>query len=245
MHYLYCVVQGELARSLAGEVGLVDTAVYSLSHDGLTVVLSDVPEASYEQTRRNMLAHTRIQELVLAQQEILPVRFNTVAPTKQAIYDKLLIARHDELVGLFGTIHGRVELGLKAYWYEERLFDDVLAENEPIRVLRDQLQGTSEAESYYERIRLGEMIEAAIDAKRERERAQILDKLVPLAEKHRLSHIGTERMVLNASFLLPRAREKLFDTAVEELDQALGQRMKFKYIGPVPPYNFVNLIVHW
>ena len=244
MHYLYCVVQGE-QEIVTEQTGVVDTAVYGINHNGLTAVISDVPEASYEQTRHNMLAHTRIQEEVLAHHELLPVRFNTIAPHKQVIYDKLLIARHEEMMGLFQMVAGRIELGIKAYWYEERLFTDVLAENEAIRTLRDQLQGTSEAESYYERIRLGEMIETAVAEKRERERSQILDKLVPLADKHRLSHIGTERMVVNAAFLLPRAREQVFDTAVDELDQALGQRMKFKYIGPVPPYNFVNLIVHW
>ncbi|MEK7777309.1 MAG: GvpL/GvpF family gas vesicle protein [Chloroflexota bacterium] len=44
---------------------------------------------------------------------------------------------------------------------------------------------------------------------------------------------------------MDRRWEEAFDQAVAKLDQWLGHRMVFKYVGPVPPYNFVNLTVNW
>jgi hypothetical protein len=52
-------------------------------------------------------------------------------------------------------------------------------------------------------------------------------------------------MIVNAAFLVDRSREPEFDQAVRELDDQLGQRIAIKYIGPVPPYNFINIVVNW
>ena len=54
-----------------------------------------------------------------------------------------------------------------------------------------------------------------------------------------------DRMVLNAAFLVEKSREAEFDHAVSRLDEELGPRALFKYVGPVPPYNFVNITVNW
>jgi len=52
-------------------------------------------------------------------------------------------------------------------------------------------------------------------------------------------------MVLNGAFLVDAAKESDFDEAVQSLDQDFGDRLMFKYVGPVPPYNFVNIVVNW
>jgi hypothetical protein len=52
-------------------------------------------------------------------------------------------------------------------------------------------------------------------------------------------------MVLNAAFLVDKDAEAIVDEAVQQLDADLGQRLMFKYVGSVPPYNFVKLVMHW
>jgi hypothetical protein len=46
---------------------------------------------------------------------------------------------------------------------------------------------------------------------------------------------------MNAAFLVEREREGEFDSAVNKIARKYGQRLKFKYTGPWPPYNFVNI----
>ena len=48
---------------------------------------------------------------------------------------------------------------------------------------------------------------------------------------------------MNATFLVDRSREKEFDSEVEKLADQCGDRIEFRYIGPAPPYNFVNIVV--
>jgi hypothetical protein len=49
-----------------------------------------------------------------------------------------------------------------------------------------------------------------------------------------------DKMIMNAAFLVARDRETAFDAKVK----AIGARhdmLTFKYTGPWPPYNFVNI----
>jgi hypothetical protein len=47
-------------------------------------------------------------------------------------------------------------------------------------------------------------------------------------------------MILNAAFLVARDREEEFDARVKEV-AARHEHLSFKYTGPWPPYNFVNI----
>jgi hypothetical protein len=47
-------------------------------------------------------------------------------------------------------------------------------------------------------------------------------------------------MIMNAAFLVSRDQEAAFDGKVKELG-ARYDRLTFRYTGPWPPYNFVNI----
>ena len=111
--------------------------------------------------------------------------------------------------------------------------------------MRDALVGRSPEETYYERIRLGEEIAKALAQKRTRDEEAILSRIKPLVHKTRTNKIVGERMVVNAAFLVDRRNGPGVDDAVRKLDQEFSDRFMFKYVGPVPPYNFVNIVVDW
>jgi len=52
-------------------------------------------------------------------------------------------------------------------------------------------------------------------------------------------------MVLNCAFLVDRAHEREFDDLTEDLGQKYTDRLKFKYVGPVAPFNFAELVIRW
>ncbi|MBU1661043.1 MAG: GvpL/GvpF family gas vesicle protein, partial [Chloroflexi bacterium] len=219
--------------------------VHTIHFNNLAAVVSDSPIIEYDSSRRNMMAHTLVLEEVMKEFTILPVRFGTVATGEKAIREQVLKRRYGELVGLLAEMKGRIELGLKAFWYEGIIFEEIIKENPPIRRLRDSLMGRSVEESYYDRIRLGELIEKAMWEKRDEDAERILPRLRPLVYQARANKVITDRMVLNAAFLLEQKREAEFDQAVQQLGTEMGDRMMFKYVGPVPPYNFVNITISW
>jgi hypothetical protein len=181
----------------------------------------------------------------MQQHTVLPVRFGIVAPDADAIIRQLTGPRAAALHAALDQLNGKIELGLKAFWFEEVIFAEIVAANPAIRELRDSLAGRSADETYYERIKLGELIEDDMRRRREADADQILDRLRPIAEECRVSPPITDRMVVNAAFLLEREAEAVLEAAINELDAELGKRMMFKLVGPVPPYNFVNVTIGW
>lgn len=244
--YVYCVIRcdedPEFTSLGMGERG---DAVYTVHQGDLAAVVSDSPSDAYEARRRNMMAHTAVLEEVMAKYTILPLRFSTVAPSAELVRTQLLGERRGELLALFEEVGGRVELGLKAFWHEDTLFQGLVDENPPIRALRDSLADRSAEETHAERMKLGELVEVAMKQRRQRDAGLIMDRLEPLAYNVEVNENYGERMVLNAAFLVDKDAEPVFDDAVQELDAELGQRLMFKYVGSAPPYNFVKLFMRW
>ena len=50
-----------------------------------------------------------------------------------------------------------------------------------------------------------------------------------------------DKMIMNAAFLIHRHLETDFDAAVNAIAGKFSDRLNFKYTGPWPPYNFVNI----
>ena len=244
--YVYCVIrckeQPELTSLGMGERG---DAVYTVHEGDLAAVVSHSPVDAYEARRRNMMAHTAVLEEVMNSFTILPLRFSTVAPDEEIVRLKLLGERRSELLALWREMDGRLELGLKAFWHEDTLFQGLVDENPRIRALRDALAGKPAEETHAERMKLGELVEVAMKQRRKRDSELILSRLRPLARSVAVNDDYGERMVLNAAFLVDKGAEARVDEAVQQLDADLGQRLMFKYVGSVPPYNFVKLVMHW
>ena len=243
--YLYCFLRESEPQTFSCKgMGARGDAVTTIHYRDLAAVISSSAVGEYESNRRNMLTHTRVQEEVMQGYSILPVRFNTVAPDRETIY-RLLQQRYAELQGLLDGLMGKFEMGLKALWYEGVVFDELLAEHANIRKLRDSLQGRSVDETYYERIRLGEMIEKALQQKREAEEMRILEAVRPYVRDLHISPLISDRMIVNVSLLVDREREPALNAVIQTLDAEMGKRILFRYVGPVPPYNFVNVVMVW
>jgi hypothetical protein len=245
MQYVYGIIRCKEPREFSAKgIGERGDVVHTLHHRDLAAVLSDSVVKEYDNSRRNMMAHMLVLEEVMRDYTVLPVRFGTVAPKQQSVIDNVLVPRYSELVGLLAEMDGRMEMGLKAFWFEEVIFKEVLEQSPAVRQLRDKLVGRSPEQTYYERIRLGEMIAAMMDRQRDTDAEAILEPLRPFVHKTVLNKTLTDRMILNAAFLVDKAQEPGLDHALQELDVQMGKRMMFKYVGPVAPYNFVNLILH-
>ena len=245
-HYVYCIFRSSIPTVFETRgMGKRGDLVHAIQYRDLAAAVSASPVSDYENTRRNMMRHMRVLEEVIHRHAILPVRFDSVAPSPSAIRDRLLAARYDELMALLELIEDRVEIGVKASWSEKEMLAEMLHKNAPIRQLRDSLANRSATESHYERIRLGTMVEAALAAQREATAGQILQRLRPLADETKLNDTLLDTIFLNAAFLVQRCRELAFETEVRAIDDDVNGRYLLKCIGPVPPYNFVNVALRW
>ena len=251
MIYLYCLTRSHDENPFnlpVKGIGGRGDEVYSISFLDLAFAASDSPLDEYETSRANTMSHQLVcEELMKEGYPVVPARFGTIAePTKSTAEEKikaLLQRRYGELHEVLREMEQKDEQGLKVFWKKELLFQDLVRENREVRLMRDRL--STHRHSHYDRIELGTMINEAIESKRDVDAQKLALALSPLAERYETNKILIDMMVLNAAFLVHRSQIEIFDRQVSELDAKYGDRMLFKYVGPVPPFNFVELVIHW
>lgn len=225
--------------------GIAGRPIRVVQQGDLAAIVSDSPSDQYDITHENVTAHEGVIEEAMQRADVLPVSFGTVANSDQEVQERLLQHESEELHQQLGRIQNRVELGVKALWEQNALFTEIATEDSAIQALRDQIVGTTPEETYDLRLQLGELTDAAIQHRREKDSTDILDALSPLAVDVRTNNIITDMMIVNASFLVDKNQTQAFADKVSALQQAYAGRITFQFVGPLPPYNFVMVAVHW
>lgn len=234
-------VTGAEGLELFSARGLRDEEVRVLRHDDLAALVSSVPPEGCPATRPNAIAHLSVLQEAMRSCAVLPMRFGVVAPSAGAVRNLLLRDQSDTLRKLLLRIQGKAEIVLKVTWLEQLLFQDIVSENSEIRKLKEAILGRPEGESRSERVLLGQMVESELRRKREKDARRILDALRPFVCETENGKAESELMVLNAAFLVGDAFRDGFDKALTDLYRDSGNRLKFKCLGPLPPYSFINI----
>ena len=244
--YIYAIIETDREAHF-GPMGIGEdkNEVYTIVHDGLGAVISDSSVTQYPVTRANTMAHQKVMETVMKQYPMLPVRFGTVSEGLDPIREKVLEERHGELTDNLAQMRNKVELGVKAIWKDIKpVFDDILSKNTDIRRLRDRLLKRNGG-AQRDQVRLGEMVKNALETWKEQKEKSMMAPLEGLWVDRKLNDHFGDQMITNAAFLVDKGKEKAFDLAVEKITDRYAGKMTLKYVGPIPPCNFVEIVVKW
>lgn len=239
--YVYGVVRpaGGLSISSPG-VGDGGAPVSVVSHGDLGAVVSAFGGDVVKANRRNLTAHSDVLQEALEEATVVPMRFGVVMPSEEAVVEELLRARGDDLGRLLDGVEGRVELSVKAFYRDDVALREVLRDDPAIARLSQATRGQPEAATYYDRVRLGQLVADAVRAKRVADAAPIVERLRSLADGVVADEELPERMVLKAAFLVERERVPEFDRAVDEIGREVSERLQLKYLGPLAPHTFAT-----
>ncbi len=230
--------------------GKISNGVYSISYRDIAAVISDSPVMEYPISRKNLMAHQKVLEELMKDFTVLPVKFGTIAGSKdgvsieERIKKKALEFRYEELKNLLIKMDNKVELGLKAIWTDMKvIFQEIVDENKAIRELKQKLIIKHTARTIGEPATLGEMVIHALERKKAKEGKDILNVLKENYVDKSTKKVFGDKMILNSAFLVEKSGVEEFDRLVNGLDKDYNERIKFKYVGPVPPINFVELMI--
>jgi len=239
--YLYGVVRsgstqgGPLVRGLDGE------PVAEVAAGPVAALCSPHPGGEVDATRAGLETHLRVLQEIAEHTTVAPMRFGMVAPDEDAVRDEVLAPRRREFLAVLRQLDGMVEIDVKASFREDAVIAEIVREDPSIRRLNARIRSRPGDASYYDRVRLGELVVAAMKDKGEREGRALLRRLTNAAHSARSGPLGTERMLLNAAFLVERRSLDEFDRAVARVEQEQGNRMRVRSIGPLPPSSFATL----
>jgi Gas vesicle synthesis protein GvpL/GvpF len=204
-------------------------------------IAGPAPSDDERGTRDQALAHARVLEAAIVDAPVLPFRFGTIVPDAQEVGEQLLLAHHDELAQLLRRVEGRVQLTLKATYEDEPLLREIVDSNPEIRELHRQLRDLPEDEGRALRVRLGELVSAAVEQAREHDGAELLAQLRDVTVAGSLDPPEREYMVLNAPLLVERDRVGEVEERLELLAEERAGQMRFRLLGPMPAYSFIDI----
>jgi hypothetical protein len=136
-------------------------------------------------------------------------------------------------------MQNKLEFGLKVLWDREQALREVEADDEDIRRLKMEISA-QKGPTYFARMQYGRLVDAALLARSERYVAEIFEQLRDVSVASRINKPIGDKMIMNAAFLISRDHETAFDAKVKSI-AARFDKLTFKYTGPWPPYNFVNI----
>ena len=241
-HAVY--VYGVVAASESVEVtppgnGQEQAPVRKVEHEDLAALVTDVPRGPLVAASK-LRAHWRVLEEAASRATVLPVRFGTVLDSDRAVREDFLAPQRERLAALLEALAGKVQLSVKGFYDEERLLREVVEASPAVARLRARVAGLPEAAGYYDRIRLGELVAAEVERRRQRDASLVLERLSPLAVAAHGEQPTTQDGVVNAAFLVERSRIDDFSRVVGRLTEEVSDRIRIRYVGPLPPYSFAD-----
>jgi gas vesicle protein GvpL/GvpF len=240
--YVYGVIESHGQQGSFGHsnLGGGNEEVYTVRHDDLAAVVSHTPIFIFDPTRDNVLAHEHVVEAVMKNHTIIPMSFGTVFRTDDDVR-AVLKSIYPSLKEALGQMAGKLEFGLKVTWDRDRIMEELQREHDEIHRFHQELTRKHLQTTYFARMHLGRMIDKALAGLAADYVREIYDGLrnVCLASCNN-KPIG-DKMIMNAAFLVLKARESDFDAAVDRMARKFDNRLTFKSTGPWPPYNFVNI----
>lgn len=237
--YIYGIV-GESERRSFTFSGVADSEVYTINHEGLAAVVSDSEFEEVDPTRKNIRAHTMVQEELLRRYTLLPMGFGMIADSRDDVL-RLLKMNCQALADELTRLAGKVEVELKVFWDKQAMVRELEGGSEEYSRLKANIET---AQSPIERQRLlveaGQLVErVALDWKA-KYADRVYTALKRLSIDAKQNNLFGATNVLNASFLVEKARESDFQQQVYTLDTHYRGKVNFKYVGPLPPYSFVT-----
>lgn len=237
--YIYCIIEDNQNQTFNLDIiGMEGAEIYTVCLNGIMAVISGSFLKEYSISRQNLLCHEKVIEEVMKEYTVLPVRFGTIAENKEKVRD-ILRENHDDFKDLLSMLNGKKELGLKAIFKKDIIYKDITRKYKDI----ERIRGGSFNVSYSQAIEIGKIVEAALEKEKGIYKEKILETLSPLAVQRKINNTFGELMIINAAFLIEERKESEFDSKVNELDKKCGDKIKFKYVGKVPPFNFVNFVI--
>ena len=243
--YLYGVVPAHQAKDF-GPIGLGGEDVRTVSDGGIGIVISTAAPVAFseippEKTLQYLAQHQRVLERVMLDGTVVPVKFGTFCENAQddAEVVRILRSGRKQFADALEGYAGKVEFDVAVSWADLKSVLVEIARDQTVVSMKARIANHAEA-TVEQRVRLGQLVKELLDQKN---RAAADRLVVSLRTKWRNIVVNPTRddsAVLNAAVLIGRAEEAEFDQVLEQLNRSYDDRLKFRRVGPLPPYSFAT-----
>ena len=236
--HLYGVIWAD-SELPAGVTGRGGEPLRTVVEEDLAVVVSEV-DADSAAGPDDLLVHARVLEAIAENETVVPVQFGVLLLDDVQVHEQMLGPEAESLRHLLRSFDGMVQLTIQAIHEEAPALAQVLEREPGLRAMRDGVRSAGAAATQGDQVALGQAVADGLERLAAHDRDAILDELDAVVDAVSLGEPGSALQVLNAAVLITRERRGELDRAVEGCHERLGDRLRIRYVGPQPPYSFIE-----
>ena len=223
----------------------IGNGISTISYKDLAAVVSSTPVTSYDRFDQSLVAselktHQLILENIMHDHTVIPISFGIIAKSENNV-KQLLETAYVDFKDMLQEIDNKIELNVQVTCYEAGILNEVVSKNDTVKRLRQELFSASVENTDRLKLEVGKAAASAFDELKGEYTNDILNTLKEIAVNSCPGKLADVNMIVNESFLVDRRLEATFDRKIDQLAEKYEGRLKFKYIGPMPPYSFVSL----
>ncbi|MET0524839.1 MAG: GvpL/GvpF family gas vesicle protein [Nocardioides sp.] len=232
--HLYGVIaaDADLPMELQGRAG---APVRAVADDRLAVLVSDVDDDA-RVGRADLLSHAHVLEAVADAATVIPVQFGMVMPDDETVRREVLDTGADRTAALLDAFDGLVQLMVGGRYDEEAALREVVRRDPALAAARtadDDMQG---------KMQLGEAVAAGLERLRTEDSNLLVERLAPHARAVAFTETRDAYSLTGVALLVERGARADLDQAVSELGEEVAGRLQLRYVGPQPPYAFLDSV---
>lgn len=239
--YVYGILPEDIEVE-PGTTGVGDPPgeVRVVRHGDLAALVSDVNLDRPLGRAGDLVAHEELLDASAADVPVLPLRFGSVLTDDDAVAQELLGPHHDEFASALRQLDGQSEYVVKGRYVERAILREVLAQVPEAARLNEEVKGMDPDAAREERMRLGEIISGAIEAKRQADTKALGDALSGQVTASVIRPPSHELDAVSAAFLVRSERADALRQAIGRLTDQWRDRIELRLLGPLAAYDFVG-----
>jgi Gas vesicle synthesis protein GvpL/GvpF len=239
--YVYGILPGDIeVEPGAPGVGDPPGEVRAIRYRDLMALVSDVDLDGPLGRAEDLFAHEDLLDSSAAEVPVLPLRFGAVLASDDAVADELLGPHYDEFSTALEQLEGHAEYVVKGRYVEQAVLGEVLEENPKAARLGQQISGGDRDTTRDQRIQLGEIVAAEIEARRQADTRALGDAVAGKVTASVVRPPTHELDAVYVAFLVETGRAEALRQAVEQLAEQWGDRISLELTGPLAAYDFVG-----
>lgn len=238
-YYVYGIVPADTPVDEIDESASMGSGVQLLTAGSVGALVEAIDPDRPLGRRRDLVAHSTVLNDVATRGPVLPLRFGSVLASDTAVVEELLRPQEEHFASLLDQVAGKVQFTLRARYVLDTVLAEIVEAEPEVAELRERTVGLPEDATHYERIRLGELVAHAVDARRREDSSDLLEKLAAHAEDYVVREVSGMDNLAEISFLVTEARRAEFEDAAEELAAEYDGRARVSLVGPMALYDFV------
>jgi hypothetical protein len=232
-------IYGIINSSEASDIGLEGHHIFTIGYRDIAAIASDFEKAGNINEHMTEYAkfHEKVVELMMLRFNILPMRLLTVFSRKEDVI-AMLQKHYDIFKKNFERLDKKVEFGLKVIWHPEIIKESIVRACE--RHEEDANPAISPARMFMEKKFEIYKQDKALQKYAEEYIGKIDAFLAGFAIEKKLKKLQTEKLLLNASYLIMKDHQDEFKRAFNTLKSTYGE-FEYQFSGPWAPYNFIDM----